>query len=163
VRLVGVADPTLARRSVRFRGTGRTVARATVRSDGRFSAAAPLPPRTRRATARYRATIGHHRSNALELRRRITIRPLTFGHGGVRIRGRVSKPLAKPRRITLTRRVACRYRVVRRFKPRADGTFVVNVRARKGAAFRVSTRVRRSVHSRKTIRARSLPLYYRGA
>jgi hypothetical protein len=170
VKLVGVAAPRLAGRTVsfRFRGTGGIVARTKARSDGTFSATARLPAKKLRDTnlARYQASIGHERSNALKLMRRTTIRRMTVKDGKVTITGRVSRPLANPKAsITLSRRVSCRYRVVGRFRPRADGTFVVTVDAPRGAAtavYRLSTRVRRFAHNRRTFPTHSLPLYYGG-
>jgi hypothetical protein len=161
VKLVGVAEPKFAGRTVRFnlRRGGRIVARTKTRPDGTFSAAAPLPAKKLRDRARYQAKIGRRRSNALKLRRRITVRPLTLKHDKLRIRGRVSPPFTNPRAsITLTRRVSCRYRIVKRFKPRDDGTFVVAAKAPKGGAgavYRLKTRG-------KKVPARSLPLYYAG-
>lgn len=168
VKLVGVAERTLAGGTVtfRFRGTGRIVARAKARPDGTFSATAPLPAKGLRHTARYEANIGNARSNALKLTRRMTARSVTMKNGKVRFTGRVSPPLAKPKAlISLTRRISCRHRVVKRFRPRADGTFVVTVKApKRGAAavYRLGTRVRRFASGRKTIPTSSLPLYYQG-
>ncbi len=80
------------------------------------------------------------------------------------IAGRVVRPLAEPaQRITVKRRVSCgRYRVVKRFKPRADGSFRVTLPApRRGqaAAYRLQTRVRKFTTNPKTFPTFTLPRY----
>jgi hypothetical protein len=65
----------------------------------------------------------------------------------VTITGRVVRPLTTPvSTIRLVRRVSCHKVVlVKRFKPRGDGTFTVTVKAPKGqsaAVYRMATNVR---------------------
>lgn len=166
VKLLGAADRRLAGRTVNLRlaATGKTVATAKVRGDGSFSAFAPLPAKKLRNTnaARYQATLGREKSLDLKLTRRLIVTSLTAKGGRVRIAGRVSLPLARPAaRITLTRRVSCKTsEVVRRFRPRADGTFAVTVAApddTPAAVYRLSTVVRRTTRSRTTSPTFSLP------
>jgi hypothetical protein len=152
VHLRGAADRRFAGRRIRIRSTwnGRTVARPRLRRSGLFSATAKLPPRALRRTnrARYRASIAHQRSLRLKLVRRMHV-TRTSRHGRtVRITGRVTRPLASPRRtIEVKRRVSCgRWRVVKRFRPHADGRFSVRLRAPRAgqaAAYRMSTKVRK--------------------
>ncbi|MCW2999470.1 MAG: hypothetical protein JWN65_3019 [Solirubrobacterales bacterium] len=166
VKLLGAADRKLAGRTVSLRlaATGRTVATAQVANDGSFSAFAPLPPKAIRSTnaARYQAVLGKEKSLDLKLARRMIVSSLTAKNGRVTIAGRVVLPLSKPlSSITLTRRVSCRKNeVVRRFKPRADGTFKVTVAAPTGedaAVYRLGTRVRRTTRSATTSPTFTLP------
>jgi hypothetical protein len=166
VKLLGAADRKLAGQTVSLRlaSTGKTVARAKVRADGGFSAFAPLPPKAIRATnaARYQAVLGKEKSLDLKLARRMVVSFLTVKSGKVTIAGRVILPLAKPpASITLTRVVSCRKsEVVKRFKPKTDGTFSVTVPAPSGqdaAVYRLSTRVRVSSRSTTTAPTFTLP------
>lgn len=166
VRLLGVADRKLAgkRVAIRFRHTGKTVARATVRPDGGFSATAPLPARSIRSTnkARYDARIGSERSLSLKLTRRMVISGTRGRAGKVTLSGRVVRPLAAPARsIVVTQRVSCKSsRVVKRIKPSRSGRFRVVLDAPEGqlaAVYRLSTRVRKTVSNRKTYKTFTLP------
>lgn len=166
VKLLGAADRKLAGRTVglRLAATGRTVATAKVAEDGSFSALAPLPPKAIRDTnrARYQAVLGKERSLDLKLSRRMLVSSLTARGGRVRISGRVILPLARPvASITLTRRLSCkRSEVVRRFRPKADGTFSVTVDApddTSAAVYRMSTSVRRTTRSNTTSPTYTLP------
>jgi hypothetical protein len=151
VKLTGVADPSLAGKSVAivFNATGKVVAHAKVNPDGSFDTTAPLPPRRLRDTndARYMATLGKEESINLKLRRRMILRSMTSANGKVTITGRVIPPLDKPlEAITLKRRVSCdKEAVVTRFKPRKSGFFRITVKAPKGvgtAVYRMTTKVR---------------------
>lgn len=166
VRLLGVADRSLAGRRVdlRFTHTGKVVSRATIRPDGSFSASAPLPARTIRGSnaARYEAVVGKERSLALKLQRRMVISAARGAGGKVTLSGRVIGPLARPvAQITLTRRVSCkRSQVVKRFRPRANGRFRVTVDAPKGelaVVYRLSTRVRKTKTTPRTSPTYTLP------
>jgi hypothetical protein len=166
VKLLGAADRKLAGQTVSLRlaSTGKVVATAKVRADGGFSAFAPLPPKAIRATnaARYQATLGKEKSLDLKLARRMVVSYLTAKSGKVTIAGRVILPLAKPvSSITLTRVVSCKkLEVVKRFKPKSDGTFSVTVAAPAGedaAVYRLSTRVRRTARSSTTSPTFTLP------
>lgn len=166
VRLLGVADRKLAGRSVaiRFTHSGATVAHATVRPAGNFSASAPLPARRLRASndARYQAAIGGERSLALKLRRRMVISSARSADGWVTLSGRVVAPLGRPiAAIVVTRRVSCkRSEVVRRIRPRSDGRFSVSVEAPGGqlaAVYRLSTHVRRTTRNARTYPTFTLP------
>ncbi len=166
VRLLGVADRSLAGRRVRIRftHTGRTVARATVRPEGGFSASARLPAKRLRRTnkARYQAVIGRERSLSLKLHRRMVLRAARASRGRVTLSGRVVRPLGRPvRTITVRRRISCkRSETVGRVRPRRDGTFRITVDAPEDAlatVYRLSTRVRKSTRNRKTFPTFTLP------
>jgi hypothetical protein len=155
VKLVGAADRRYVGRrvAIRLRRGNVVVAHAVVRKDGSFTTTAPLPPRavmashTRSNTLRYRAEIGKERSLPLKLQRRLTVSSLSSRNGRVTITGRVTRPLTTPvSPIRVVRRVSChRVVLVKRFTPRADGTFRVTVKAPKGraaAVYRLATYVR---------------------
>jgi hypothetical protein len=147
----GVADRRYVGRRVRIRSraTGRTVARPKVSRDGTFRATAPLPEARLRPTnrARYEATIGKQRSMRLKLQRRMLVTEMAARHGRVTIAGRVVRPLATPvQTVVVRRRVTCRdWKVVKRFKPRPDGSFRVRparAEGRRGCRLPDSTRVK---------------------
>ncbi len=155
VKLLGAANRDYVGKKVaiRLRRGDRIVAHATVRKDGSFATTAPLPPtavmasHTQSNTLRYRAEIGREISLPLKLLRRLTVSSLTSKDGRVTIRGRVVRPLTTPvSTIRLVRRVSCHKVVlVKRFKPRSDGTFSVTVKAPRGASaavYRLATYVR---------------------
>lgn len=166
VSLIGAADKALAGKSVsiRFLGTGRTVATTRVRADGSFRATAPMPSRAIRSTnrARYQAIIGREKSLDLKLERRMVLSGVSVKGGRVTISGRVSRPLARPAAlITVTRRVSCKKNaVVARVRPKADGTFRVTVAAPEGqlaAVYRLGTVVRKTTSNPKTFPTFTLP------
>jgi hypothetical protein len=166
VRLRGVADPNLAGRTVgiRFSADGHVVAHAKIHRDGSFQTTAPLPPGRLRGTnsARYQARVGRERSLSLKLRRRMVLRSIRSHGGQVTIAGRVVPPLGVPlRSIVLKRRVSCKHtEVVKRFKPAADGSFRVTVKAPKGvgaAVYRLSTSVRKTRSNPKLYPTFTLP------
>lgn len=166
VRLLGVADRALIGRrvSIRFPHTGRTVARATVRPDGSFTARAKPPARSLRGTnrARYQAVVGRERSLSLKLRRRMILSGTRVAGGRVTLSGRVTRPMASPARsITVTQRVSCRRsKVVARVKPSRSGRFRVRLAVPDGqlaAVYRLSTRVRKTTRNRKTFPTFTLP------
>jgi hypothetical protein len=168
VRLLGAANRRYAGRrvAIRFMATGKVVARPRVRTSGLFRATAKLPRRALRATnrARYRAEIGRQRSLRLKLVRRMLISDTSVRGGRVTIAGRVVRPLASPvRSITVKRRVSCgRFRVVKRFKPRSDGSFRVTVGGPAGsqaAVYRMQTRVRKFATVPKTYPTFTLPRF----
>jgi hypothetical protein len=139
--------------AIRLRRGNRIVAHATVRKDGSFQTTAPMPPRavmashTKANTLRYRAEIGKELSLPLKLQRRLIVSSLTSKAGKVTIAGRVVGPLTTPvSTIRLVRRISCHKVVlVKRFKPNADGTFRVTVKAPKGqaaAVYRLASYVR---------------------
>jgi hypothetical protein len=155
VRLIGAANRDYVGRrvAIRLRRGNKVVAHATVRKDGSFSTTAPMPARavmashSRSNTLRYRAEIGKEKSLPLKLQRRLTVSSLTSRNGRVTVTGRVTRPLTTPvSTIRLVRRVSCHKVVlVKRFKPRADGTFRVTVKAPKNkaaAVYRLATYVR---------------------
>jgi hypothetical protein len=166
VSLRGIADPNLAGRTVgiRFSADGHVVAHAKVHRDGSFQTTAPLPPGRLRGTnsARYQARVGRERSLSLKLRRRMILRTIRSHSGTVTIAGRVVPPLGAPvRSVVLKRRVSCGHtEVVKRFKPAADGSFRVTVKAPKGvgaAVYRLSTSVRKTRSNPKLYPTFTLP------
>ena len=168
VRLVGAAHRRYAGRRVRIRftATGKTVARPRVRTSGLFTATAKLPPRKLRRTnrARYQASIGGEKSLRLKLVRRMLVTRTSASGGRVTIAGRVVRPLARPvRTITVKRRVSCgSFNVVKRFKPRRDGSFRVTLDGPPGsqaAVYRMQTRVRKFVTNPKTFPTFTLPRF----
>ena len=168
VKLYGAADRRYAGRRIRIRSAwnGRTVARPRLSRSGLFRATAKLPPPSIRTTndARYQASVARQRSMDLKLVRRMVVSRMTHRGGAVRIVGRVVRPLASPRQaIVVKRRVSCsRWKVVKRFKPRADGRFDVRVGAPaegEAAAYRLSTRVRKLDLAPKLYPTFTLPRY----
>lgn len=157
VKLLGAAnrDYVGKRVAIRLRATGKVVAHAKVQKDGSFATTAPMPARAyfttnkRANSVRYRAEIGKELSLPLKLQRRLVVSSLTSSKDGktVKITGRVVRPLTTPvATVRVVRRVSCHKVVlVKRFKPRADGTFSVTVPAPKGQAaaiYRLATSVR---------------------
>jgi hypothetical protein len=170
VKLLGAADRRYVGRkiAIRLRASGNVVAHAVVRKDGSFQTTAAMPPRAYLATnkransVRYRAEIGKELSLPLKLRRRLIVNRLSSKGGKVTISGRVVRPLTTPvSAIRLVRRVSCHKVVlVRRFKPRADGTFRVTVKAPKGqaaAVYRMATSVREKASNPRTYPTFTLP------
>lgn len=165
VRLRGAANRNFVGKfvSIRFRASGaKTVARAKVAKDGSFTTTAPVPSVAVRDSnvARYTAVRSRERSLPLKLIRRMRTTSVTSKRGLVTIRGRISKPLANPTRsIRLIRRVACgKAQLVKTFKPKADGTFVVHVKASsRPAVYRLTTRVRKVASNPKTYPTFTLP------
>jgi hypothetical protein len=168
VRLLGAADRALAGRrvSIVYTDTKRRVARPKVGRDGLFRATAPLPPRAVRNTnrARYVARIGKERSLKLKLRRRLLIDSVRPKGRAVVMRGHITRPLGKPiQQVVVIRRVSCGgARVVKRFKPRRDGSFRVTLqgaKTRQVATFRFRTKVRFRVGNLRLFRTYTLPTY----
>lgn len=168
VRLLGAADRRYVGRRVRIRSMadGRTVARPRVRRDGTFRATAPLPDARIRPTnrARYEAAIRNQRSMRLKLQRRMVVSEMRSRGGVVTIAGRVVQPLTDPvQAVLVKRRVTCRqWKVVKRFRPRSDGSFRVRLKApREGeaAVYRMTTRVKLYDWFPKTYPTFTLPRY----
>ncbi|HEY6762199.1 MAG TPA: hypothetical protein VI318_22055, partial [Baekduia sp.] len=170
VELLGAANRKYVgkRVAIRLRRGSRIVAHATVRKDGSFSTTAPLPPRaimashTKSNTLRYRAEIGKELSLPLKLQRRLIVNRLTSKAGRVTITGRVVRPLTTPvSTIRLVRRVSCHKVVlVKRFKPRGDGTFTITVKAPHGqaaAVYRMATNVREKASNPRSYPTFTLP------
>jgi hypothetical protein len=170
VKLLGAANRDFVGRrvAIRLRATGKVVAHAKVRKDGSFETTAPAPPRAFLAThrranrVRYRAEIGKEKSLPLKLRRRLVVSSMTSKKGKVTIAGRVVGPLTTPvSTVRVVRRVSCHKVVlVKRFKPRPDGTFRVTVKAPKhqaAAVYRLVTRVREKPSNPRTYPTFTLP------
>jgi hypothetical protein len=166
VTIRGAANRALVGRrvSIRLRATGKVVATAKVGKDGYFTTTAPLPSSAVRASnaARYRAELGKEVSLPLKLHRRMTVSKLTASGGTVTVAGRVALPLSDPvSEIRLVRRVSChKVVVVKRFRPRADGTFAATVPAPQGAAaavYRLTTTVRKNLTNHKLYPTFTLP------
>lgn len=168
VKLLGYADPTLVgkRVNIRFSATGERVAQPMVAPDGTFRATAPMPPRSIRFTnrARYIAVYGKEKSLRLKLMRRMLVREVRVGTTHVRIVGRVVRPLSEPlRRIALKRRISCsESKVVKRFRPRADGTFNVLIAkppVQQAGVYRMETRVRKNTNNPRLYPTFTLPRF----
>ncbi|MCW2996137.1 MAG: hypothetical protein JWQ18_3632 [Conexibacter sp.] len=170
VKLLGAANRAYVGKQVaiRLRATGKVVAHATVAKDGSFQTTAPMPARAYFAShakanaVRYRAEIGKELSLPLKLERRLIVSSLTSKAGNVTIKGRVVRPLTTPvATIRLVRRVSCHKVVlVKRFKPRADGTFSVTVKAPAGQAaaiYRLATSVREKASNPRSYPTFTLP------
>jgi hypothetical protein len=170
VKLLGYANRDYVGRrvAIRLRATGKVVAHARVRPDGSFATTAAAPPMAMLATnaranrVRYRAEIGKELSLPLKLQRRMTVSSLTAKRGTVTIKGRVVRPLTTPlSEVRVVRRVSCHKVVlVKRFKPRADGTFSVNVKAPSGAVaavYRLTTYVREKLSNPRRYPTFTLP------
>jgi hypothetical protein len=168
VRLLGAASKALAGRrvSIVYTDTNRRVARPKIGKDGLFRATAPLPAAAVRNTnrARYEARVGSERSLRLKLRRRLRITKITQSGRSVLMSGVISRPLGKPlQQVVVTRRVSCgRVEVVKRFKPRRNGTFRVKLqgaKTRQVATFRFRTKVRFRTGNPHLFRTFTLPQY----
>ena len=166
VRLYGAADKSLVGRtaSIVFHATGETVARVKIGKGGRFTTTAPMPDAGIRYTnrARYIAQVGREKSLNLKLHRRLLVEKVRSRGGRVTIVGRVVAPLATtPQTITLKRRVSCRkLEVVKRFKPRSDGTFTVSVKSPRNLAatvYRLQTQVREKLSNPRLYPTFTLP------
>ncbi len=165
VRLRGAANRDFVGKTVdiKYRASGnRVVARAKVARNGSFETTAPLPRAKVRSTnaSRYTAVRRSERSLPLKLVRRMRTSSVTSKGGFVTIKGRVSRPLASPTaEIRLIRRVACgKAQLIKRFKPRSDGTFSVRVKASsRPAVYRATTRVRKVATNPKTYPTFTLP------
>lgn len=166
VELLGAAAIGLVGRTVTIKllANHKAVATAVVGSDGFFGATAPLPSRRLRFTnkASYQASIGTARSAYLKLTRRMLVQSVSSHAGEVTIRGQVRRPLAQPiATILIRRRLSCSsMTTVMRVKPRSNGVFTATLRAPAGvpaALYLATTRVRQSVHSRKTYPTSTLP------
>ena len=166
VRFVGAADRALIGRRVNitFTGSNERVATAVVKPDGSFTASSPLPRLGLRGSnrERFQAVLGREKSLDLKLHRRMLVTDTRSANGKVTIIGKVVQPLADPvRTIEVRRRISCnREQVVRRFKPRRDGTFRVTVAApprQLAAVYRLATRVRKTRSNPKTYETFTLP------
>jgi hypothetical protein len=168
VKLLGAADRRYVGRKVRIRfiATGKTVARPRVRRDGTFRATAPLPDAKVRPTnrARYIATIRNQESMKLKLQRRMIVSEMSARRGIVTIAGRVVGPFTSPmQKVLVKRRVTCRdWKVVKRFRPKPDGSFRIRLKAPKdgeAAVYRMTTRVKLYDWFAKTYPTFTLPRY----
>ncbi len=166
IELLGAAETRLAGQTVTITllATHKRVATAVVQSDGFFGSTAALPPRSVRLTnkARYQASIGTLHSAYLKLTRRMLVQSISSNAGKVTISGQVLRPLAQPvAAILIKRRTSCSSTViVKRVKPRRNGTFTVTVPAPAGAhaaLYVATTVVRQSDRSRKTYPTSTLP------
>jgi hypothetical protein len=100
----------------------------------------------------------------LKLMRRMLVTEMSSRGGIVTIAGRVVQPLTKPvETVLVKRRVTCKqWKVVKRFKPRSDGSFRVRLKAPgdgEAAVYRMTTRVKLYDWFRKTYPTFTLPRY----
>jgi DNA-binding beta-propeller fold protein YncE len=131
VEVSGVALPLLRgrRASIRALFKGSRAVSATIQADGSFRTTLPLPPRNRRATVRYQATIAGRRSASLKLVRGLTIVSRRTTRAGTRITARLSNPRGR-RRITISRQLTCTtYRRLRTVRTNRAGRFTITLPA----------------------------------
>jgi hypothetical protein len=135
--------------AIRLLATGKTVATATVASNGTFSTTAPLPPPGIRQSnlARYQAVAGSMKSLPMKLHRRMYVTRVGLSSSTVTLQGRVTRGFRAGTEVTVYARQTCTtQRVVGRAKLTRTGTFSVTVPrtvAPEGevALFRASTEV----------------------
>lgn len=101
---------------IRYRPTGnRVIARPRVAANGQFTAVVrrPAKPRVGSNNARYRATIGKTNSAWVKLTRRLVTSNVSYSGTKLRVKGRVTAPIAPGRRLQINRSDACgRYRTI---------------------------------------------------
>ena len=156
VMLAGETSRANSGRDVTILFAGRPQTTARVAPDGTFRTTAPLPAQRLLGTnqARYRAVLGHERSPAMKLTRRMQITAIASNAGFVTISGRVTEPLAKPvRTVTLREYADCHARQLRAvhtgIRVSSSGQFRVTVCAPAGnvAYYRGLTEVRTTTRS----------------
>lgn len=113
--------------SIRYRPTGsRVIARPRVAANGQFTAVVrrPAKPRVGSNNARYRATIGNTNSAWVKLTRRLVTSNVSYSGTTLRVKGRVTAPIAPGRRLQINRSDACgRYRTIGTVTVRRNGVF----------------------------------------
>jgi DNA-binding beta-propeller fold protein YncE len=164
-RLLGVAPKSARGKTVVIKSTwnGKSVAKAKVQPDLSFTASAPLPPRALRSTnrARYIATLGKVKSQALKFHRRLYTTAISRSGQALVFSGAVVKPLAKPPApVVIRASAACstiaRGAVVATVKPKKSGAFTARISlppALQNAAtvfLRAQTKVRANTKTKKT-------------
>jgi hypothetical protein len=131
VEVSGVALPLLRgrRASIRALVKGSRAASATIQADGSFRTTLPLPPRSRRATVRYQATVAGRRSASLRLVRRLAIVGRRTARAGTRITGQLSNTRGR-QRITIARQLTCTtFRRLRTVRTSRTGRFTITLPA----------------------------------
>jgi hypothetical protein len=127
VEVSGLALPAYRgrRASIRALVKGSRPASVTIQPDGSFRTTLPLPPRNRRATVRYQATIAGRRSATLKLARQLTIVSRRAIRAGTRITARLSRPNGR-RRVTIARQLSCtRYLRLKVVRTKRSGRFTI--------------------------------------
>ena len=165
VLLAGTAAASLVGREVKIILAGRSrVATARVGANGLFSATAPLPPASIRASnsARYSAEVGTEHSLSVKLTRRLILDPPTASSATVTLSGQVIPPLTDPAAdIVVQRLVSCSKRVsLMRVKPSATGRFHITLKApldQTAVTYELATVVRGHAHDGRDFAAYSLP------
>jgi len=149
VTLIGAAAKKLVGKRVRIVQTwnGKRVATTKVGRSGFFRTKAPMPREALRYTnrARYMAVAGGEKSLPLKLHRRMRFSTLEAHGKKVTLKGRIFGPMSDER-IEIRQAVSCtKDVVVKRIRPRSDGSWKVTLRAPKGAravTYRATTMVR---------------------
>ena len=146
VEVSGVALPLLRgrRASIRALYKGSRAVSTTIQADGSFRTTLPLPPRNRRTTVRYQATIAGRRSASLKLVRALTIVSRRTTRAGTRITARLTSPRGR-QRITISRQLTCTtYRRLRTVRTNRAGRFTITLPAPRApeliAYYRATTR-----------------------
>ena len=125
VRIVGLARPSLAGRSVTLLTNGKATGTARVAADGTFSGTVPLPAAKRRARAKFGAALG---STERTVSRRLTRGMSIASPKGGTARGRLSGPGRARRIVSIQVSVGCGAFVrAGRVKSDGKGRFAVPV------------------------------------
>jgi hypothetical protein len=143
VEITGAARLVLAgkRVSIKFLATHKTVATATIATNGTFSASAPLPPGKIRESnlARYEAVVGSLHSLNLKLDRRMYMTSATRSGAHVLLSGYVSGSFKAGTVVKILLRVTCSSeKVIAKTKLTGSGKFSVAVPAPTGAASQIA-------------------------
>ncbi|MBJ7329083.1 MAG: hypothetical protein JHC95_04240 [Solirubrobacteraceae bacterium] len=154
VTISGVARLERAGERIRltYQATGdKTVAQPVIGPDGGWHATVTRPssPPPTSNRARYRATLGTQQTRSIKVSRRVSRNDITYDGDRLRIRGRVTKPLAPGARALVTRSDACgRYRTVASLPIARDGTYegsaTVSPKTDEAVFLRMKVRVRTS-------------------
>jgi hypothetical protein len=143
VEITGAARLVLAgkRVSIKFLGTHKVVASATIAADGTFSATAPLPPSKIRESnlARYEAVVGSLHSLNLKLDRRMYMTSATRSGAHVLLAGYVTGSFKAGAVVKILLRVTCSSeKVIAKVKLNGAGKFNATVPAPTGAASQIA-------------------------
>jgi hypothetical protein len=156
VTLIGAAAKKLVGKRVRIvqAWNGKRVATTKVGRSGFFRAQAPMPRESMRYSnnARYLALAGGEKSLPLKLHRRMRFSTLESHGNKVTLKGRIFGPMTDDV-IEIRQAVSCtKDVVVKRIRPRADGSWKVTLKAPKRAravTYRATTTVRNEGSAKK--------------
>jgi hypothetical protein len=133
---------------------GKSVATATVETNGQYTTTAPLPPAKIRDNldTRYTAEIGKLRSVHLKLVRRLLLEPPKASGTTITLTGQLTLPLTKPiAPVTIEQQLECgKTTVAKTFTPSANGHFDITLTVpanAKAGIFRLTSKVAANKHS----------------